>query len=197
MFTGIVSAVGTVVEAGPHRIGVASAPTTRTLRIGSSVAVNGCCLTVVLKRGAAFFADVVPETLRRTNLGRAAAGSRVNLELPLSAGGLLDGHLVQGHVDAKAKVGRVVAVASGCEVEILLPAALRPFVVEKGSIAVDGMSLTVASVDDQAGTFTVALIPHTLAVTVAGEYRKGTMVNLEADIVARYVARSIRGNPRG
>ncbi|MGH7763917.1 MAG: riboflavin synthase [Candidatus Dormibacteraceae bacterium] len=192
MFTGIVSAVGTVVLAGPHRIGINSTSTTRRLRIGSSVAVNGCCLTVVEKRGGAFFADIVPETLRRTNLGRAAKGSRVNLELPLSAHGLLDGHLVQGHVDAKATVRKVTAATSGREVEIALPAALRRFVVEKGSIAVDGMSLTVASVDHRARAFLVALIPHTLAVTVAGEYKKGSVVNLEADVVARYVARNLR-----
>lgn len=191
MFTGIVSSVGTVVATGPNRLGIASAPAARRLKIGSSVAVNGCCLTVVKKRGAAFFADMVPETLRRTNLGLAVAGSRVNLELPLGAAGLLDGHLVQGHVDAKATVRKLTAVASGVELEIGLPAALRPFVVEKGSIAVDGMSLTVAGVDDRARSFRVALIPHTLAVTIAGEYRKGSVVNLEADVVARYVARNL------
>jgi riboflavin synthase len=192
MFTGIVSAVGAVVAAGPNRLGIAAASTTRRLRIGSSVAVNGCCLTVVKKQGAAFFADVVPETLRRTNLGRVNKGSSVNLELPLSADGLLDGHLVQGHVDSKATVRRVVTVSSGREVEIGLPAALRPFVVEKGSIAVDGISLTVAAVNVRARTFKVALIPHTLAVTIAGEYKEGTVVNLEADVVARYVARNLR-----
>lgn len=192
MFTGIVSSVGTVVATGPNRLGIAAASTTRRLKIGSSVAVNGCCLTVVDKQGAAFFADVVPETLRRTNLGLAAPGSRVNLELPLGASGLLDGHLVQGHVDARATVRKVARAASGRELEIGLPGALRQFVVEKGSIAVDGMSLTVAAVDDRARTFRVALIPHTLAVTIAGEYEKGSVVNLEADVVARYVARNLR-----
>ncbi|HUZ87962.1 MAG TPA: riboflavin synthase [Candidatus Baltobacterales bacterium] len=192
MFTGIVSSVGTVVAAGPSRIGVAAASATRRLKIGSSVAVNGCCLTVVERKGDIFFADVVPETLRRTNLGLATAGSRVNLELPLSASGLLDGHLVQGHVDARGKVRKVVAAASGRELEIGLPAALRRFVVEKGSVAVDGMSLTVAGVDERARTFRVALIPHTLAVTIAGGYVKGSVLNLEADVVARYVARNLR-----
>jgi riboflavin synthase len=192
MFTGIISSVGTVVATGPNRLGIAAASTARRLKIGSSVAVNGCCLTVVTKQGAAFFADVVPETLRRTNLGLAAPGSRVNLELPLGAGGLLDGHLVQGHVDVKATVRKVARVASGRELEIGLPAALRQFVVEKGSIAVDGMSLTIAAVDDRARSFRVALIPHTLAVTIAGEYEKGSVVNLEADVVARYVARNLR-----
>jgi len=137
---------------------------------------------------AAFFADVVPETIRRTNLGSLAAGSPVNLELPLSVGGLLDGHIVQGHVDATAHVKRVKRAVLGVEVDIELPQALRPFVVEKGSIAVDGMSLTVAQVARGAGTFRVALIPHTLAVTIAGGYNPGSVVNLEADVVARYAA---------
>ena|SRR5579864_2577439 len=190
MFTGIVSAVGVVAEAGPSRIGISHAATARKLRLGSSVAVNGCCLTVVRKKGSVFFADMVPETLRRTNLGSLHPGSRVNLELPLAAAGLLDGHLVQGHVDAPARIKRVKAMRSGREVEIQLPAALRRFVVEKGSIAVDGMSLTVTGV--RGGSFTVALIPHTLEVTVAGAYEPGSVVNLEADVVARYVARNLR-----
>ena len=192
MFTGIVSAVGAVVEAGSGRLAIENAETATRLKIGASVAVNGCCLTVVKRAGATFVMDVVPETLRRTALGSLTHGSRVNLELPLAADGLLDGHLVQGHIDATGKVVRVVSAAAGREVTIEFPADLRDFMVEKGSIAVDGISLTVAGVDDQAATFTVALIPHTLAATIAGEYTEGTIVNLEADIVARYVARNLR-----
>ena len=192
MFTGIVSAIGTVVEAGSGRLAIENAGTAKRLSIGASVAVNGCCLTVVQKTGAKFSMDVVPETLRRTALGSVTPGARVNLELPLAVDGLLDGHLVQGHVDATGRVVRVAATAAGHEVTVELPADLRDFIVEKGSIAVDGVSLTVAAVDDQAGSFTVALIPHTLAVTIAGEYKEGTVVNLEADIVARYVARNLR-----
>jgi riboflavin synthase len=192
MFTGIVSAVGRVVEAGAGRLGIEHAGTARRLKVGASVAVNGCCLTVVQKAGASFFMDVVPETLRRTDLGSLRGGSRVNLELPLRASGLLDGHLVQGHVDAKAKVRRVSTESTGREVTFGLPAPLRDFVVEKGSIAVDGVSLTVAAVDERAATFTVALIPHTLASTIAEDYKMGSVVNLEADIVARYVARNLR-----
>jgi riboflavin synthase len=192
MFTGIVSAIGTVVEAGSGRLAIENAETAKRLSIGASVAVNGCCLTVVQKTGAKFSMDVVPETLRRTALGSVTSGARVNLELPLAVDGLLDGHLVQGHVDATGRVVRVAATAAGHEVTVELPADLRDFIVEKGSIAVDGVSLTVAAVDDQAGSFTVALIPHTLAVTIAGEYKEGTVVNLEADIVARYVARNLR-----
>src|SRR3979490_2285406 len=107
MFTGIVSAVGEVVEAGANRLGIEQPAMAKRLKIGASVAVNGCCLTVVEKEGGAFFMDVVPETLRRTNLGSLVVGSLVNLELPLSANGLLDGHLVQGHVDATGEVKHV------------------------------------------------------------------------------------------
>jgi riboflavin synthase len=192
MFTGIVSAVGKVVEAGSGRLGVEHGLTTKRLALGGSVAVNGCCLTVVEKRGAAFYADVVPETLRRTNLGRLARGHPVNLELPLAGNGFLDGHLVQGHVDATARIKRLKKSAGGSEIVIGLPARLRDLVAEKGSIAVDGVSLTVAGVDEPAGTFKVALIPHTLAVTIAAGYAVGSMVNLEADVIARYVARNLR-----
>jgi len=192
MFTGIVSAVAKVVEAEGNRLAIDHASVARRLKIGSSVAVNGCCLTVVKKRGPVFFADVVPETLRRTNLGALRPGMEVNLELPLGASSALDGHLVQGHIDATATVKSVKRAASGSEVVIELPAALSKFVAVKGSIAVDGVSLTVAAVDKPPGTFSVALIPHTLAVTIAGAYKKGSVVNLEADVVARYVARNLR-----
>jgi len=192
MFTGIVSAVSKVVEADRGRLGIDHAWVARRLKVGGSVAVNGCCLTVVKKRGPVFFADVVPETLRRTNLGALTPGIEVNLELPLTAASLLDGHLVSGHIDATAEVRSVLRVASGKEVVIDLPAALSRFVAAKGSIAVDGVSLTVAEVEKPPGTFKVALIPHTLKATIAGSYRKGTVVNLEADVIARYVARNLR-----
>jgi len=149
-------------------------------------------VTVVQKRGSAFFADVVPETLRRTNLGRLAYGRSVNLELPLAGNAFVDGHFVQGHVDATARIRKLEKASTGSEIVIDLPARLRRLVAEKGSIAVDGVSLTVAAVDRPAGTFKVALIPHTLAVTIAGAYAAGTVVNLEADVVARYVARNLR-----
>jgi riboflavin synthase len=192
MFTGIVSAVARVVEADGKRLGIDHAGVARHLKIGGSIAVNGCCLTVVKKKGTVFVADVVPETLRRTNLGALRPGAVVNLELPLGTSSTLDGHLVQGHVDARAVVKSVKSVASGREVIVELPAPISRFVAIKGSIAVDGVSLTVASVDKPRGTFGVALIPHTLAVTIAGAYKKGSVVNLEADVVARYVARNLR-----
>jgi riboflavin synthase len=191
MFTGIVSALAKVVVADENRIGIDHAWVARRLEIGGSVAVNGCCLTVVKKKGQVFYADVVPETLRRTNLGGLSVGTEVNLELPLSASSLLDGHLVQGHVDTTGTVKTVRRATSGREVTIELPTALSRFVAVKGSIAVDGVSLTVAEVDKPAGTFKVALIPHTLEVTIAGGYKRGSLVNLEADVVARYVARNL------
>jgi riboflavin synthase len=192
MFTGIVSATSKVVLAERGRLGIDHAWVARRLKVGGSVAVNGCCLTVVKKKGPVFYADVVPETLRRTNLGALTVDSEVNLELPLSATSLLDGHLVQGHVDATAVVKSVQAATSGREVVIELPATLKRFVALKGSIAVDGVSLTVAAVDKPPGTFRVALIPHTLEATIARSYRAGTVVNLEADVIARYVARNLR-----
>jgi riboflavin synthase len=191
MFTGIVSAVAKVVKADGGRLGVDHAWIARRLKIGGSVAVNGCCLTVVKKAGAVFYADVVPETLRRTNLGALTPGVEVNLELPLSAASLLDGHLVQGHIDATATVKAVEHAAAGREVTIELPTSLKRFVAVKGSIAVDGVSLTVAALDRPPGTFRVALIPHTLEATTAGSYRVGRKVNLEADVIARYVARNL------
>ena len=147
MFTGIVSSVGKVIEAGSHRLGIRDAATARSLRIGSSVAVNGCCLTVVKKAGTAFFADVVPETLRRTNLGLASPG--VHGQPRASAAPRPGGSTAtscRATSTPQRRVRRVDRAAAGLEVEIELPASLRSFVVEKGSIAVDGMSLTVAGV---------------------------------------------------
>ena len=191
MFTGIISAVAKVVTADARRLGIDHAWIARRLKIGGSVAVNGCCLTVIKKSGGVFFADVVPETLRRTNLGALTPGVEVNLELPLSATSLLDGHLVQGHVDATGVVKAVEPAAAGRELTIELPTSLKRFVAVKGSIAVDGVSLTIAAVDRPPGTFRVALIPHTLEATTAGSYRVGRKVNLEADVIARYVARNL------
>jgi riboflavin synthase len=193
MFTGIVSAVAKVVDirgAGQAavRIGIDHAGIAKQLKVGGSVAVNGACLTVVKKQGPVFFADVVAETRKRTNLGALQVGDEVNLELPVTAAQTLDGHIVQGHVDATAEV---VSVDRN-EVTFELPATLSRLVAYKGSIAVDGVSLTVAAVDRPPGTFRVALIPHTLEATIAKGYKPGTKVNLEADVIARYVARNLR-----
>ena len=197
MFTGIVSAVGRVVEeGGPGRLGLEHAETAARLGVGASVAVNGVCLTVTEVEGDAFFANVVPETRRRTNLGLLRSGDHVNLELPRTVQAGLDGHLVQGHVDATATVQEVREVELGREVKVGLPPELAPYVAEKGSIAMDGASLTVAEVDDAGSTFTVALIPYTLERTIAGAYAPGTLVNVEVDVVARYVERLLARTPK-
>jgi len=158
MFTGIVSAVARVVEARQGRLAIDHAGIARHLKRGGSVAVNGACLTVVTKKGPIFSVVVVAETLRRTNLGALKPGDEVNLELPVTAATTLDGHIVLGHVDATAAVASV----NGNEVTFELPTTLSRLVAYKGSIAVDGVSLTVAAVDKPPGTFTVALIPHTI-----------------------------------
>jgi len=182
MFTGIVSHVGRVVEWRPGHVAIEQQEVVLRLERGGSIAVNGVCLTVTRIEAATFFADLVPETLRRTNLGELRPGDEVNLELPLRLEQGLDGHLVQGHVDATARV-------SGTHE---LPTHLLPYVTEKGSIAVDGTSLTVAEVDQRTATFTVAMIPHTLERTVARHYAPGRLVNLEVDVVARYVERLMK-----
>ena len=192
MFTGIVSGVGTVVQAGAHRLTIKHAPTAGALKLGASVAINGCCLTVVGLDGPIFKMDVVPETLKRTTLGALQAKDRVNLELPLSAGSLIDGHLVQGHVDARAEVRAVKGAAAGKVITLELPKGIADFVAEKGSIAVDGVSLTVVGTDDKRQEFTVALIPQTLKETIAKTYKRGSKVNLEADVMARYAGRILR-----
>jgi riboflavin synthase len=195
MFTGIVEGTGTVAalaaadDASGARLEVEAPFLAGELRPGESVAVNGCCLTVAQATAAGFAADLVAETLRRTALGGLAAGDLVNLERPMALGGRLGGHLVQGHVDGVARVLDRTAAGDGHEVRIELPAELERYVVEKGSVAVDGVSLTVAGVGP--GWFAVALVPHTLEVTTLGRRRPGDPVQLEVDVVAKYVERLV------
>jgi riboflavin synthase len=195
MFTGIVEGTGTVAalaaaaDASGARLEVEAPWLAGRLALGESVAVNGCCVTVAEPTTAGFAADLVAETLRRTALGGLEAGALVNLERPLPLGGRLGGHLVQGHVDGVAKVLDRTPVGEGEEVRVELPPDLERYLVEKGSIAVDGVSLTVAGVGP--GWFTVALVPHTLAVTTLGARRPGDPVQLEVDVVAKYVERLV------
>jgi riboflavin synthase len=195
MFTGIVEGTGTVValaaaaDGSGARLEVAASWLAGELRLGESVAVNGCCVTVAESTSGGFAADLVAETLRRTALGGLAAGARVNLERPMTLGGRLGGHLVQGHVDGVARVLDRAPIGDGEEVRIELPPDLDRYVVEKGSIAVDGVSLTVAGVGP--GWFAVALVPHTLEVTTLGDRRPGDPVQLEVDVVAKYVERLV------
>jgi riboflavin synthase len=193
MFTGIVEGTGTVAalaaagDGGGARLAVEAPWLAGELALGESVAVNGCCLTVAEVTPDGFAADLHAETLRRTALGGLAAGARVNLERPLPLGGRLGGHLVQGHVDGVAAVLDRTPVGDGEEVRVELPEPLARYLVEKGSITVDGVSLTVAGLGP--GWFTVALVPHTLAVTTLGDRRPGDLVQLEVDVVAKYVER--------
>ncbi len=193
MFTGIVEGTGVVravrTQDGSARLVVDAGELLRGTRIGDSIAVNGVCLTVVATTATMFEADLSPETLERTTLGGLQPGSAVNLERPLVVGDRLGGHLVQGHVDG---VGRVVVCRKEGEawsLEIAAPPHVERYVVEKGSIAVDGVSLTVTAASGD--RFTICLIPHTCAVTTLGALGPGAVVNLEADVLAKYVERLV------
>jgi len=188
MFTGIVEELGAVVERAPDRITVSCRTVLADSDVGSSIAVNGVCLTVVDRGPDHLGFDLSEETLRRTSLSGLSPGDPVNLERPVTLATRLGGHLVQGHVDG---VGEVVGVEAeptgGALLSIRPPAELVRYLVDKGSVSVDGVSLTVAGVDGDA--FSVALIPHTLAVTTLGSAGAGDAVNLEVDVLAKYVER--------
>ena len=193
MFTGLIADLGTVVAVDATDDGVRLRVESRLagdLRDGDSVAVNGVCLTAVGADAAGFGADVMRETLRRSSLGEVAPGTRVNLELPLRADERLGGHVVQGHVDGLGAIRAVREDGFARVVSIAADPDLLRYVVEKGSIAVDGVSLTVAAIDG--GRFDVSLIPETLERTNLGAARPGTPVNLEVDILAKYVEKLVR-----
>jgi riboflavin synthase len=186
MFTGLVQELGTVTAADEARLSV-RAGVAGELREGDSVAVNGVCLTVAGRSDGAFTADVMPETLRRSSLGSLRPGSPVNLELPLRASDRLGGHFVQGHVDGTGTIAVTRDEGSSRVVRIEADPGLLRYVVEKGSIAVDGVSLTVTAV--HGGAFEVSLIPETLERTNLGGAQPGDRVNLEVDLLAKYVER--------
>ncbi len=195
MFTGLVETVGSVerldlTPAGAVlriRCGVLAGD----LKCGESVAVDGACLTVVRSGADSFEVEISPETLRRTVLGERARGSRVNLERAVKAGDRLGGHLVQGHVDGVGTLMAIRPEGEGRRIHLLPPPDLERYVVEKGSVALDGVSLTVASLDPEG--FEVSLIPHTLAETTLGEWEVSRRVNVEVDLVAKYVERLLEG----
>ncbi|MFC8129827.1 riboflavin synthase [Streptomyces sp. NPDC057302] len=193
MFTGIVEELGeiTAVENldDASRFRVRGPVVTDGAKHGDSIAVNGVCLTVVEHEGAEFTADVMAETLNRSSLGALAAGSRVNLERPTAVGDRLGGHIVQGHVDGTGEIVDRKPSEHWEIVKVSLPADLSRYVVEKGSITVDGVSLTV--VDAGPDYFTISLIPTTLALTTLGIKQPGDPVNLEVDIIAKYVERML------
>jgi len=191
MFTGIVEVMGTVVAAadagGRRRFTIDAGGLAAGLRVGDSMAVNGVCLTAVEVAGAQVAVEAVDETLSRSNLGRLQPGSPVNLERPMRADARFDGHIVQGHVDGVGTVRSIAREGASIRLWIEAPAPLRRYLAEKGSVAVDGVSLTVSAVD--AAGFEVVLIPHTLEVTLFGTRGPGDAVNLEADVIAKYVER--------
>jgi riboflavin synthase len=192
MFTGLVADLGTVAEVHATTDGVRLAiesPLTRDLGEGDSVAVNGVCLTATAIADGRFGADVMNETLRRSSLAEVAPGSPVNLELPLRADDRLGGHFVQGHVDGVGTVRAAHQDGFARAVTFAAPPDVLRYVVEKGSIAVDGVSLTVTAVDDE--SFSVGLIPETLERTTLGAAAPGTPVNLEVDVLAKYVERLV------
>ena len=198
MFTGIVEELGRVRSVTPNHGGARLELACRTVlddaEIGASIAVNGCCLTVVDLAGGWWAADAQTETLDRTTLGALEAGDPVNLERPVRVGDRLGGHLVQGHVDGVGRVADRGPLPDGStKVTIELPPALSRYVVEKGSITIDGVSLTVTHVAPT--SFGVALIPHTLSVTTFGVRSPGDPVNLEVDVLAKYVERLLSAAP--
>jgi riboflavin synthase len=199
VFTGIVEELGAVEaverQSDAVRLTVRAATVLEDARPGDSIAVNGCCLTVAERTDDTWTADVMAETLAKTGLGSLVAGDRVNLERAVTVGTRLGGHVVQGHVDA---VGHVVRREPGDHwdvVTISMPADLAPYLVDKGSITVDGVSLTVVEAGDEA--FTVSLIPETLHRTTLGFRQAGEAVNLEVDVIGKYVARQLRLRPTG
>lgn len=195
MFTGIVSDLGSVRAVEPSEAGarleIEAPRIAESLSVGDSVAVNGVCLTAVAVVESAFAVDVVHETLTRTALGELTRGDPVDLERPMPGNGRFDGHIVQGHVDGVGRVLAVVPEGDSRRMRIGIPSDLARYTVEKGSIAVDGVSLTITAVSaiEDAPWFEVALIPHTLDVTVLGSRTTGDPVNLEVDVLAKYVER--------
>ncbi len=201
MFTGIVEELGTVealdlLEGDAARLTIRGPKVVEDAGHGDSIAVNGCCLTVVETGDGTFTADVMRETLQRTSLGQATKGAQVNLERAVTAHARLGGHIVQGHVDGVGTIASRTPGEHWEDVRVAAPANILKYVAEKGSIAIDGVSLTVTDVDDATGTFGVSLIPTTLELTVLGRNQVGDKVNLEVDVIAKYVERLLDGGTK-
>jgi riboflavin synthase len=197
MFTGLIEEVGTVIalsaDGAATRLEIEAPQLVQKVSVGDSVAVNGCCLTVALRRGSALTFDVLQESLRRTNLGNFQPGNPVNLERAVTAGAHLGGHFVQGHVDCAKPVLALEKIGQDLRVEVELPPEFAHYVAYKGSIAVNGISLTVAEVLEK--SFAVWVIPHTKAQTNLATTKCGDSVNLEFDLLAKYVERMLDHRP--
>jgi riboflavin synthase len=199
MFTGIVEGMGAVRTTESRgdvlRVRIDLGNAFERLPLGGSIAVNGCCLTAVEVDAGGFVCELTEETLRRTAFGqRLRPGTRVNLERPMRADGRFDGHIVQGHVDAVGRVRELRRTGDSAALVVECPSGLERYLVEKGSVAVDGISLTVAGLHD--GAFSIALIPYTLEVTNLRDAQAGDLVNLEADVIAKYVERLLAARSR-
>ncbi len=195
MFTGIIEEVGRVISARPGKLVIAASNVLREMEIGGSIAVNGACLTITNLDTDSFSVDVMPETLKRTNLGSLSAGDRVNLERPLALGGRLGGHLVQGHVDAIGRVASIIWDEGTVIIRFEAPSEVMRYTVEKGFIAVDGISLTVVTKDTS--SFQVSVVDYTLKHTILGNRQEDDLVNLEVDIIAKYVEQLSRARSTG
>ncbi len=185
MFTGIIEEVGRVTSVVPERITIAASDVLQGMELGASIAVDGACLTIINFNTNSFSVDIMPETSRRTNLGLLSTGDGVNLERPLALGGRLGGHLVQGHVDDTGRVTSVTWDKGAVIIGIEAHPEVRRYTVEKGFIAVDGVSLTIITEDT--GSFQVSIVDYTRKHTTLGGQRTGDLVNLEVDIIAKYV----------
>ncbi|MDO8578857.1 MAG: riboflavin synthase [Dehalococcoidales bacterium] len=185
MFTGIVEETGTVISKLPSKLAIRARVVMPEIKLGDSMAVNGVCLTVTRFDADSFAVDIMPETTQRTNLGALKNGDKVNLERPLTLNGRLGGHLVQGHVDGTGRVSALEQAGEALLIRIATTPDIMKYVVEKGFIAVDGISLTIVSRDT--GSFQVSIVDFTRKNTILGEIKVGDTVNLEADIIAKYV----------
>ena len=192
MFTGLVEELGVISSISQTDIWIESSIIMDDLGVKDSISVNGACLTVVSIEGNSFKVNVVPETLRRTDLGDLSVGDKVNLERSAQLGGRLGGHIVQGHVDGTAQITKYVEEGSAWLIEFQISKKLSRYIVEKGFVCVDGASLTVVNCDEN--TFTIALIPYTRDNTVLGYKRVGSSVNIETDIIGKYIEKLLTGN---
>ncbi len=187
MFTGIIEETGKALRVEHGGIWIQAKKVLEGTKTGDSIAVNGVCLTVVTIKSMEFMADVMPETLKRSSLGQLKAGSRVNLERAMAADGRFGGHIVSGHIDGTGTVASITKDSNAVRFQILAPEEILRGIVEKGSVAIDGISLTVTAVEKD--RFEVSVIPHTLGETVLSDRKKGSVVNLENDIIGKYVER--------
>lgn len=187
MFTGIIEEIGTVKESNSNRLQIEARKVLEDMNTGDSIAINGACLTIASLSESAFIVDIMPETLRQTNLGRLHYGDQVNLERALASGERLGGHLVLGHIDDTGELMAVIPEEAAYIIRISTPSWLMRYIALKGSITVDGVSLTIANLDDS--SFTISLVAYTIKHTTLGNSRPGDRVNLETDIIAKYIER--------